>query len=166
MIQCTRNHPSAWNTNCNSYALIFLRCAEDIDADGESAFKKLKRAAEIAENKAKIMNNKDKAAAYDEEYGKSSSEKDAGKAKTESGSDSKPKNDAKPKADTKPKAETKSESKPKAETKTETASKGESYVNKVTSSNTLDKPSSSIAGNTAFVRDGKQFIDITDLMNK
>ena len=27
VIQCTRNHPSAWNTNCNSYALIFLRCA-------------------------------------------------------------------------------------------------------------------------------------------
>ena len=27
VMQCNRNHPSAWNTNCNSYSSIFLRCA-------------------------------------------------------------------------------------------------------------------------------------------
>lgn len=27
VIQCSRNHPSEWNTNCSSYALTFLRCA-------------------------------------------------------------------------------------------------------------------------------------------
>lgn len=61
-----------------------------IEDGAESAFQKLKRQAEISENKAKIMNNKDKAAAYDDEYGGGGSKKDTTKAKNESGSDSKP----------------------------------------------------------------------------
>ena len=127
---------------------------DDIADESESAFKKLKRAAEESSAKRTIRENERQNKKWDEEDAKAN-------AKAKSDQDSATKTETK--TETKPK----SEPKPKTETKQEaTASKGESYVDKATSSSTLDKPASSITGTDAFVSNGRRFIDITEQINK